>query len=134
MRVPCGMDYPLCMDTGSIFIDNCPLFRGDGWYLLAGEALPSRLELRCGLVRHAATGQEVPGSQIAGRVVAVGVSLPPPRHTLENKVRIPPRSLRGLFFVRAAGMRLSLKTAAVALVWGRMGLFVGRAKRSLETL
>lgn len=121
------------MDTGSIFIDNCPLFRGDRWYLLAGEALPSRLELRCGLVRHAATGQEVPGSQIAGRVVAVGVSLPPPDIHLRIRFASRPAGLRGLSLCgRRAGLP-GCRPAEFALpcvVFGRDGSFCGKGEKT----
>lgn len=65
------------MGNGTIFYDNGN-YTGDGWYMMAQQVMPVRLELRDGKIHQAATGQQVERAQIAGRIVAIGIPIPPP--------------------------------------------------------
>ena len=101
------------MGNGIIFYDNHS-YTGDGWYILAEQIAPVRLEMRDGKIHRVTTGQQIEIEQITGRVIAIGIPIPPPRHIFEKtrKIiltaktgnRIPlvshlPRTMRGICFL-----------------------------------
>ena len=71
------------MGNGIIFYDNHS-YTGDGWYILAEQIAPVRLEMRDGKIHRTTTGELVKKEQITGRIIAVGIPIPPPRHIFEK--------------------------------------------------
>ena len=82
-----GKTYACSMGNGIIFYDNHS-YTGDGWYLLAEHTIPVRLEMRDGKIHRTTTGQQIEKEQITGRIIAIGIPIPPPRHIFEKTRKI----------------------------------------------
>ena len=70
-------NYACSMGNGIIFYDNHS-YTGDGWYILAEQIAPVRLEMRDGKIHRTTTGELVKKEQITGRIIAIGIPIPPP--------------------------------------------------------
>ena len=77
MQTKGGKNYACSMGNGIIFYDNHS-YTGDGWYILAEQIAPVRLEMRDGKIHRTTTGELVKKEQITGRIIAIGIPIPPP--------------------------------------------------------
>ena len=84
MQAKSGKNYACSMGNGIIFYDNHS-YTGDGWYILAEQIAPVRLEMRDGKIHRTTTGELVKKEQITGRIIAIGIPIPPPPRISRNK-------------------------------------------------